>query len=296
MARARSIFKRMRAVKSTRTITRTMEMISTARFKKTHDRVVAARPYTDGLTHVVGELSAALAGQDISHPLMNANTAAGVQAVIVISANRGLAGSYNSNILRLGMEQLRLAKEAGKEVQLHVVGKRGVQFFRFRQIPVVKTYTQFDFIPQYDQVAALADEFIGLFTEKKISGLTVVHTKYISAGVQKPAADQVLPLKVDDAQAKEVKTSGTRDIYDFVPSPREVLETLLPAAVRLRLFQAFLDAAVSEQISRMTSMRAATENADEMIHLLTIRYNRMRQSQITTELAEIMGGRANLES
>lgn len=272
-----------------------MEMISTARFKKTHDRVVAARPYTDGLTHVVGELAQALAGQDISHPLMQGDAAAGSKAIVVISANRGLAGSYNSNILRLGMEQFRQVKDEGKEPQLHVAGKRGVAFFRFRKIPVVRTYTQFDFMPRYEQVAALADEFMGQFIEKKIAGLTVVYTKYVSAGVQKPVAEQILPLTVETA-VREEKTLAVQPIYDFVPSPREVLEHLLPAAVRLRLYQAFLDASVSEQIARMTSMRAATENADEMIHLLTIRYNRLRQSQITTELAEIMGGRASLEA
>ena len=290
MARARSILKRVKAVTSTRTITRTMEMISTARFKKVHNRVVAARPYTDGMAHVVAELVAGLGGQDASHPLLT-SSGADERAVLVFTGNRGLCGAYNTSVLRLAGRHLDETK--GHPLQLHVVGKRGVQYFRFRRVTVAKSYADFDYIPDYARVSALADEFIAQFIEKKIGSLHVVYMRFVSAGQQKPVVEQLLPLAVPKAAVGE-KAMDSRPVYDFVPSAKDVLAKLLPAEVRLRLFQAFLDAAVSEQISRMTSMRAATDNADDMIHALTLKYNRMRQSQITTELAEIMGGRAAL--
>lgn len=276
-------------------------MISTARFKKTHNRVVAARPYTDGMAHVVGELVEALEGQDISHPLLEPSDAP-QRAVLVFTANRGLCGSYNAGVLRLAGQHLEQTKDGGQALQLHVVGKRGAQYFKFRQVSVAKSYTDFDYIPDYAKVSALAEEFMGQYTQRKIASLHVAYTRFLSAGQQRPVIEQLLPLSVHKAGAAAAtgvspvagKKAHGQPVYDFVPSAKDVLADLLPAEVRLRLFQAFLDAAVSEQIARMTSMRAATENADDMIHTLTLRYNRMRQAQITTELAEIMGGRAAL--
>ena len=344
MPKARSILKRMRVVKSTRTITRTMEMISTARFKKTHGRVVAARPYTDRLTRVVAEMVEALAGQGIRHGLMDTDPGVKDHVLMVLTANRGLCGSYNAGNLRLAMGQIAGMRQAGRNVLLHVVGKRGIAFFRFRHMPIAGGYTQFDYQPGFAGVSAMADEFMAQYMDKKIGGLSVVYTRFVSAGMQRPTVARILPLSVskrealkgearvegvspsrpagvppavsgEDGRSREGKMPSRRagetpatqtpatlrqaprsqPLYDFVPGPREVLSRLLPATVKLGLYQAFLDAAVSEQIARMTSMRAATENADEMIHALTIRYNRTRQSQITTELAEIMGGRISLE-
>jgi len=316
MAKARSILKRVKAVKSTRTITKTMEMISTARFKKTHDRVVAAKPYTQRLSSVAADLAEGAAGE-ISHPLLVSDEA--LQAgrphhnvqphvLIIITANRGLCGSYNSAVLRLAMERLEQLKAAGKDVLLYVVGKRGLSVLKFRKYAIAHSFTDFDYQVDYRRVSDLADDLMAQFIEKKIGGVDVVYTQFISSGRQKGDVLQLLPLSMSgggnagadqakDEPAGQAKPADKhmRPLFEYLPSTREVLEKLLPASVKMKLFQCFLDAAVSEQIARMTAMRAATENADEMIHDLTVRYNRMRQSQITTELAEIMGGRAGLE-
>ncbi len=296
MAKARSILKRAKAVRSTRTITKTMEMISTARFKKTHNRVVAARPYTDRLAQIAADM--VHGGESVSsHPLLAADENVKRDVLLVITANRGLCGAYNSSVLRLALERHRQLKEAGGEVLLYVVGKRGIQFLKFRKLAVEKSFTQFDYQPQYEEVTALADALMDQFMQKKIGGLEVAYTQFISAGKQAPAIAQVLPLAV--MSAPKAENAGEKSVvestYEYVPSGQEVLDKLLPAAVRMKLYQCFLDAAVSEQMARMTSMRAATDNADEMIHNLTVLYNRTRQSQITTELAEIMGGRVAME-
>ena len=315
MAKARSILKRVKAVKSTRTITKTMEMISTARFKKTHDRVVAAKPYTQRLSSVAADLAEGAAGE-LSHPLLVSDEA--MQAgrlhqnvqphvLIIITANRGLCGSYNSAVLRLAMERLEQLKAAGKDVLLYVVGKRGLSVLKFRKYAIAHSFTDFDYQVDYGRVSDLADDLMAQFIEKKIGGVDVVYTQFISSGRQKGDILQLLPLSIGDhgkagADLKDEPSvrakpadKHMRPLFEYLPSRRDVLEKLLPASVKMKLFQCFLDAAVSEQIARMTAMRAATENADEMIHDLTVRYNRMRQSQITTELAEIMGGRAGLE-
>ncbi|MFB3892191.1 MAG: ATP synthase F1 subunit gamma [Phycisphaerae bacterium] len=293
MARARSILKRVKAVRSTRTITKTMEMIATSRFKRAHNRVVAARPYTDRMSAVVADLVEALRGKDIAHPLLAADDKVKRQALLVLTGNRGLCGAYNANVLRTAVARYEELRAAGSEVLLYVVGKRGHHALKFRGYRIEETYTSFDYQPQFQAVGELADMMMAQFEDRKIASLDVAYTQFISAGRQTPGVTRVLPLEVAPATAKTAP--AVRPTYEFVPSTAEVLSALLPAAVRLKLYQCFLDAAVSEQIARMTSMRAATDNADEVIHDLTVRYNRLRQSQITTELAEIMGGRAGLE-
>jgi F-type H+-transporting ATPase subunit gamma len=295
MAKARSILKRTKAVKSTRTITKTMEMISTARFKKTHDRVAAAKPYTQAIGAMVADLVASVGG-DVNHPLLHADELVKPYVLMVITANRGLCGSYNSAVLRLAMERLEHLQANGKDVQLYVVGKKGISFLKFRKFSLARSFSDFDYQVDYRKVSDLADDLMDQFISKQIGGVEVVHTQFISSGKQKAGIAHVLPLSVEPSQAKvkgDAKT--TQPLFEYLPSSAVVLEKLLPASIRIKLYQCFLDASVSEQIARMTSMRAATDNADDMIHSLTVRYNRMRQSQITTELSEIMGGRAGME-
>jgi F-type H+-transporting ATPase subunit gamma len=296
MAKARKILKRVKAVKSIRTVTKTMEMVASARFRRTHQRVAATKPYVDRLTTTVSELVSRGMIDGVEHPLLKAETSLKRDVLLVITSNRGLAGAYNSSVLRMAMERLRHLKADGNDVLVHVVGRRGIQFMKFRRQATEKIYTQFDRLPSYEQVKELADSLMARFTAGEISGLEVAYMQFISSGKQKPAIAKVMPLTdlvVNPASGAAPKGAATE--FELIPSPGEILARLLPLCVRMKLFQCFLDAAVSEQIMRIAAMHSATDSADDMIHSLTVTYNRTRQGQITTELAEIMGGRVGLE-
>ncbi len=297
MAKARKILKRVKAVKSIRTVTKTMEMVATAQFRKTHQRAAATKPYVDKLAETAIELFRRGMTDGADHPLLRGQNALKRDVLLVITSNRGLAGAFNSSVLRMAMERLRQLPADGNEPLIHVVGKRGIQFMRFRRQTVEKTYTQFDRMPTYAQVTELADALMARMVAGEISGLEVAYMQFISSGRQKPAIAKVMPLTdlFTGATAAQPPKGAIAPAYEMIPGAGEVLERLLPLCVRMKLFQCFLDAAVSEQIMRMGAMRAATESADDMIHRLTVTYNRTRQGQITTELAEIMGGRIGLE-
>ncbi len=294
VAKARRILKHANAVKNIRTITRTMEMVAAVRFKRTHDLAVAARPYTDHLAGMVSDILERLSGEKLTHPLMTEPE--GVQTVVlmVITSNRGLCGSFNTGVLRLVCERMEQLVDSGYKVLLHVIGKRGSQYFRFRGIEVAKEYRDFDDMPEYDSIRQVAQELIDLYLAKEISDLEIGYMQFISAGRQSPSIAQILPMS--DLPSVGRKTPGEETLpYDFHPSPQELFEELMPVAVIQKIYQCFMDAAVSEQVMRIAAMHGATEAADEMIQKMTVKYNRVRQSQITTELAEIMGGRVALE-
>ncbi|MCL2701240.1 MAG: ATP synthase F1 subunit gamma [Phycisphaerae bacterium] len=296
MAKARAILKRVKAVKSIRTVTKTMEMVATARYRKNHQLVTAIKPYVDRLAGTVRHLVARGSLAEAEHPLLRAESSAKRQVLLVITSNRGLAGSYNSGVLRMATQRHRQLTSEGYEVPLHVVGKRGIQFMRFRRHALENSYTQFDNVPAYELVREIADDFIERFTAGEISGVEVAYTQFVSTGKQIPVIAPVLPLSDINASpgAAVPAEAGHQPSYELIPSAKELFERLLPLTVRMKIFQCFLDAAVSEQMMRITAMRSATDSADEMIHDLTVQYNRSRQAQITTELAEIMGGSAGL--
>ena len=294
MAKARKILKRRNAVKSIRTVTKTMEMVSTARFRRSHTHAAAARPYTDRLTRMVGEVLARHEGK-ISHPLLDDVERTKREVMFIISSNRGLCGGYNQAILRVALERLGQVLQAGYDVQVHVSGKKGISYLRYQGMQVDREYTDLDGLPDYNVIGRLAERFMRQFMDGRIGGLEVAYTRMISATQSRPVIAQILPIDWLMADQSETDEQGIRRPYELHPSGEDVLRNLLPAAVRLRLYQCFLDATVVEQISRMTAMRSATENADELIGSLTVQYNRMRQQQITTELSEIIGGRSGLE-
>ena len=296
MAKARKILKRAKSIKSIRTVTKTMEMVATARFRKSHQRVVATKPFVDRLADVVsGMCGGGL--DDISHPLLRAKSEVKRTAMLVITSNRGLAGAFNSSVLRTAVERVKQLHEAGEDVELHVVGKRGLQFMRFRKLAVTKAYTQFDKTITFEQASEVADTFMDLLVTGKINNLEVAYMQFISSGKQKPVVAKVLPLTelTTGVQQFAPGAGAAAANYELIPSGQEILQVLLPLSVRMKIYQCFLDSAVSEQMMRIAAMRSATDAADDMVHDLTILYNRSRQGQITTELAEIMGGRVGLE-
>ncbi len=301
MAKARAIVKRRKSVQNIRKITRTMELIATARFKKALDRATQAEAYTRKIAEIVADLGDTTG--EVSHPLLAVRQPVARSLLLLLTSNRGLAGGYNGNVIRVATRTLQDHATEGATTRLEVSGKRGVAFCRFRQIPVDATYLQFEDRPQFDQVETLANTFIGMFLRGEIDRVDVAYTRFINSARQEAIVETLLPMTTGDANAPEAKspTAGdpkskkTRVPYEFVPDAMSILEEIVPVSFKIRLFKCFLDAAVSEQIARMVAMRGATENADDMVKSLTMLYNRARQAQITRELAEIIGGAAALE-
>ena len=291
MAQIREIKKRITAVKTIQRITKTMQMIATAKFTAAVGRAKATRPYTDKVQQLVGEVAAA-AG-DVENPLIDGPAeAVNRELMLVISSDRGLCGAYNGNVLRTGLLQLRELRSQGKEVDLETSGKKAVGFFRFQKLPISERHTIGD-KPKYEDVNRVAERYIQEFVDGRYDRISVVYMRFISNARQVPEIMQLLPLKTPTAD--EPTEGAAVANYDFSPSSKQLLDDLLPMAVKTALFQAFNDAVVSEQIMRMVAMKAATENAKELGRNLRRDFNRARQSQITTELTEIIAGAAALE-
>jgi F-type H+-transporting ATPase subunit gamma len=288
MAKARALDKRRKAIRNIRKITRTMELIATARFKRAMNRATQATAYTRRITELVRNL--VRAGAEVTHPLLEARPETRRATVLVLSANRGLCGGYNGSVLRLAFARLRQLKDDIPEVQLEVSGKRGVSAFRFRKITPDEKFTHFEDRPTFEEVEVLADRYLDEFTTGRLDRLDVVYTRFESAGRQTATVETLLPLaELAGAEKEEEELVGGWQ-YEFLPSAESILEEVVPASFKTKLFKCFLDAAVSEQIARMVAMKAATENADSIISNLTMAYNRARQGQITSELLEIIGG------
>ncbi len=293
MANRRAIVKRRKAVRNIKKITRTMQLIATARFQAAMNRATASRPYVDKLAEMVGDLTRVTG--ELRHPLMESHGGEGRSALVVITSNRGLCGGYNANVLRACFEHLGAQERAGVATEVHMVGKKGISAFRFRKLPIASGTTSIDDKPRYDQIEPLARKLAEGFLEGRYESVYIAYMRFYSAGRQRPEVFRLLPLSREAAGGAEVQATGPASTgivpqYEILPSPEELLDRLLPATGRMRLYQAFLDAAVSEQIARMTAMKAATEAADETIGTLTRQYNRARQTQITMELLDIVGG------
>ena len=308
MAKARAIVQRRQAVQNIKKITRTMELIATARFKKALDRATEAEAYTRKIAEIVADLGKT--DLEVSHPLLEPRAEVKKSLVLVLTSNRGLAGGYNGNVLRVATRDLQDLQTEGVAVRLEVAGKRGINYFRFRGTTADATYTSFEDRPQFDEVDALARTYIAMYVNREIDRLDVVYTRFITAARQEAVVETLLPMTAEAvgqsmASVRQAKPAGASAAapekkgepvpYEFIPDPRSILEEIVPVSFKVRLFKCFLDMAVSEQIARMVAMRGATENADEMVKSLTMLYNRARQAQITRELAEIIGGAAALE-
>ena len=288
MANRRVLVKRRKAVGNIRKITRTMQLIATARFQAAANRATATKPYTTKLAELVADLSSAAEG--IDHPLMRTPAEAKRSAIVVITSNRGLCGGYNAHVLRAALEHLRAVAERGVEANVHMVGKKGISYFKFLRRPIAERLTDIGDTPRFERIEPIANGLMDAFTAGEIAAAHVAYMRYFSVGRQRPVVMQLLPLTgtAEEPEQEEAKTTGIE--YEFSPEPRALLDELLPATVRAQLFQCFTDAAVSEQIARMVAMKAATDAATDMITLLTRQYNRARQTQITMELLDIVGG------
>ncbi len=296
MANARALDKRRKSIRNIKKITRTMELIATARFKKAMDRATSANDYTKRITAVVSDL--ARAGLEVSHPLLEAPDVTKGATLLVLTGNRGLCGGYNGNAIRLGAKTLELLKSEIETVTLDVSGKRGVSGFKFRDIEMAENYLQFDDEPLFAEVEEIAERYLREYAAGTLNRLDVTYTKFHSVAKQEIVNETLLPLgsiEGADTPVDPEVAAGNTALYEFVPSAESILEEVVPTSFKIKLFKCFLDAAVSEQVARMIAMKSATEAANDMIKDLSRTYNRARQSQITGEIMEVIGGVEALE-
>jgi F-type H+-transporting ATPase subunit gamma len=297
MANTRVLVKRRKAIRNIRKITRTMELIATARFRKALDRATKAEAFTRKIAELAADLSAT-AG-DVSHPLLVKRDVVKNSQLLVICSNRGLCGGYNAGILREAMAALRAMRQDGVTAHIDLSGKRAITYFRYQGIKPEQSYTHFEDKPAFDEVEQIANRYLKAFIDGAIDRVQVAYMKFLSAGVQRPVVETLLPLE-GAASAEPGRAAGepgrvsagskAKVEYEFLPDAASILQELLPVSFKVRLFKCFLDAAVSEQIARRVTMKQATENADEMIKNISRTYNRARQANITKEILEVIGG------
>jgi F-type H+-transporting ATPase subunit gamma len=288
-ATLRQLRARIKSVQATQKITRAFELIAASRVVKAQQRASAAAPYARELTRAV---SAVATFSNVDHPLTTEPEDPKRAAVLVVTSDRGLAGAYSSAVLRdaerLG-EQLR---SEGKEVALYISGRKGVAYYTFRQRSIVEQWSGFSDTPTYEAAREIADTLIAAFVddegETAVEEVHVVYTRFKSMLVQEPTTVRLLPLEV--VESDERSEGELLPLYDFEPSPEDVLDALLPRYVQSRIFYCLLQAAASELASRQRAMKSATDNADELIVKYTRNANQARQAGITQEISEIVGG------
>ncbi|MEO7103452.1 MAG: ATP synthase F1 subunit gamma [Gemmatimonadaceae bacterium] len=286
MAKGRELKGRIKSVENTRKITRTMEMVATSKMKRAQDRVVAARPYANTLTEVISDLySPDLAEQ---FPLLRQPTQIRRAAVLLLTSNRGLAGGFNANLIKEARVLIHQLETDGTEVEMHVVGRKGIGFFRYLGRTLKVARTDITDRPTASDARGLADVLIDEFTNGSLDAVYVVYAKFNSALSTPPFADRVLPVKPPE------RSTTARD-YILAPSADAILTELLPLYVRNSVYRALVETVAGEQSARRTAMKNATDNASDIIDVLRRTYNRARQAQITQEIAEIVGGAAALE-
>ena len=286
-AKLRVVRRRIRSVQSTKKITRAMELIASSRIVKAQQRVEAARPYASQLSEAMEDL-ARHAGGSLDHPLLREREQVRRVGLLVCTSDRGLAGAYNANVLKIADELLREARARGVEPVVYAIGKKGVGSFRFRGIAMRRQWQGFSEVPAYERAEEIGAALIDDFAAGEIDELICAYTDFRSAFTLRATSKRFLPIA-----AAEVAGSGPKVVhpeYLFEPAPAEILDHLLPQYLVTKVYAALLESAASENASRRRAMKAATDNAEELIKILTRQANRARQDEITTEIMEIVGG------
>jgi len=286
----RILRRRIRSVQSTKKITRAMELIAASRIVKAQGRVQAAVPYSEQITEAARDLAAA--GGAVQSPFLTARPETRRVGYVVITADRGLCGAYNASVIRAAEGEIKDDAGAGRDYTLLVVGRKAESYFRFREYRIDQAFTGFSEQPHYDDARAIGETVIRKYLEGDLDRAELVYTRFVSAGSQEVVERPLLPLEAELLVGGDARpgTEGVAPTYDFEPSPEVLLERLLPRYVEARIYAALLNAAASEQAARQRAMKAATDNADELITKLTRVMNRARQDAITTEIMEIVGG------
>jgi F-type H+-transporting ATPase subunit gamma len=290
-AQLRVVRRRIRTVQSTQKITRAFELISASRVVRAQQRVEASRPYTNELIHAL--TSVANTEVTISHPLLESRAEVRSAGVLVITSDRGLAGPYNANVLRTAAELLARLQADGVEPRLYVVGRKGGAYYRFRRRELADSWAGFADRPAYDDAKQVADTLLQAFLDHQVDELYMVFTDYVTAVTQRAEARRIIPLVVEETTERPPQPIP---LYIYEPNAQAVLDALLPRYLAARVFTAMLEAAASEHAARRRAMKAATDNASELIEDLTRQYNQARQAEITQEIMEIVGGAEALQT
>ncbi len=286
-AQERVLRRRIASVQNTKKITRAMELIAATRVVKAQTRANEARPYSEHITQVIKDLAAA--GADVDHPLLRPVDEVRKVGVLVLAGDRGLAGAYNSGVIRKAEREISDARDKGLGYSLVTVGRKADAHFRFRNYDIDASYSGFTDRPTYDEAVAIAARVTDLFVNQGVDRIDLVYTRFISIGSQEPVVRRFLPLESEKTIASEGNAGATAG-FEFEPSPAAVLESLLPRYVESRIYSALLEAAASELASRQRAMKSATDNAQDLIVKYTRQMNQVRQDAITTEIMEIISG------
>ena len=290
-AQLRVVRRRIRSVQSTQKITRAFELISASRVVRAQQRVEASRPYTNLVTQAL--TSVANTEVTVSHPLLESRAEVNAAGVLVLTSDRGLAGPYNANVLRTAAELMARLQADGVEPRLYVAGRKGVGYYRFRRRELAGDWTGVADRPEYDDAKQVADTMLQAFLDQEVDELHLVFTDFVSVATQRAIARRIIPLVVEETRERPPEPIP---MYIYEPSAQGVLDALLPRYVEARVFTAMLEAAASEHAARRRAMKAATDNAAELIEDLTREYNQARQAQITQEIMEIVGGAEALQT
>jgi len=300
----RVLRRRIRTTTSTKKITKAMELVATSRIARAQERVAASRPYAVAITNV---LTALASHANIDHPLLQPRPRVRRAGVLVITSDRGLCGGYNANAIRTTEQLIARLREDGKQVMLYVVGRKGLGYYRFRDRPVEASWSGFSEQPRFEDARNISETLIGAFVAGAddvddpeagghpggadevlgVDELHIVHTQFRSLMTQSPVANFLAPMQVEETEEVE---HGPLPAYEFEPDPDSLLDALLPKYISTRIYAALIDAAASESAARRKAMKAATDNAEEMIGNLTRQMNSARQAAITQEISEIVGG------
>ncbi|MHB8669001.1 MAG: F0F1 ATP synthase subunit gamma [Acidimicrobiales bacterium] len=282
----RVLRRRIRSVQSTKKITRAMELIAASRIVRAQQGVAAARPYSERITEVLHNLAAAGA---LDHPILRPREEVRGELLVVVTADRGLAGGYNASVLRVADRGLSEARAAGRNVSLVVAGRKAESYFRYRDEPVAAAFSGFSEQPRYEDARRIGEAVLERYGVGEADQVDIISTRFLSLGTQRVVVSRLLPLPTEGLGAGGSDGALSAD-YEFEPSPEAILERLLDPYVEARIFAALLDAAASEHAARQRAMKAATDNAEELIKGLSIVANKVRQAGITTEIMEIVGG------
>jgi F-type H+-transporting ATPase subunit gamma len=284
----RILRRRIKSVESTKKITRAMELISASRIVKAQQRVAAARPYSEQITEVIRNLAKAGAGK--SHALLSERDTVNKVGFVVIAADRGLAGGYNSTVIRAAERSLKEHQAQGRDYSLMLVGKKAADYFRFRGYRVDAVFTGMTDQPRYEDARQVAEEVMRRFEEGDVDLVELAYTQFLSLGTQTVRVRRFVPIEAAAITEDTHTSDGPQADYEYEPEPDAILDRLLPRYAEARLFAALLDASASEHAARQRAMKSATDNAEELITVLQRSMNRARQEAITTELTEIVSG------
>lgn len=283
----RVLRRRIKSVESSKKITRAMELIAASRIHKAQQRVAAARPYSEQITAVIRNLASAGAGG--GNALLTPREEVRTVGFVVICADRGLAGGYNSGVLRQAERQVKDEIAAGRDYVLILVGKKARDYFRFRGYTIAESFTGVSDSPTYEAARAVGEAVRTRFEAGEIDRVELIYTRFLSVGTQTVTSKQFMPIETE-VVVDAPEATGPQALYEYEPDPDSILDSLLPRYAEARLFAAMLDAAASEHAARQRAMKSATDNAEELIKVLSREMNRARQESITTEILEIVGG------